>query len=207
VRRLGWPHQGQLTAAVVVAVVGRMVWKKTRTENVAAGGWEAPWGCACHIAVIRQRSSCLSTSATILSSLAVVAATLVVTLDGMEGGRGARFKWERVIVVAVTNQVDAIPSYLWRPGRLEREVLVRPPDLGGRYKLYPAAAADGNKCNECEDKVGLQEVADTCVGYVVADLSALVQRAATLGAGRAPEWAGPTDRFCCRPGITVFLPL
>ena len=125
--------------------------------------------------------------------MAVVASTLAAILDGMKGGGGARFEWERVIVVAVTNHVDAIPSYLRRPGRLEREVVRRPPDLGGSYELYLAAAADGNECNECEDKAGLREVADTCVGYVVANLSALVRRAATLGAGRAPEQAGPAD--------------
>ena len=135
-------------------------------------------------------------------------ATLAAIFDGMEGGGDARFKWERMIVVAVSNRVDAIPSYLQKPGRLEREVVVRPPDLGGRYELYlAAAAADGNECNECEDKAGLREVADTCVGYVVADLLALVRRAATVGAGRALEQAGPADRFCCHPMITAFLPL
>ena len=132
---------------------------------------------------------------------------LEAILDGMESGGGARFEWECVIVVAVTNRVDAIPSYLRRPGWLEREVVVRPPDLGGRYKLYPAATTDGNECNECEDKVGLREVADTCIGYVLADLSALVRRAATLGAGRAPERDGPADQFRCSPVITAFLPL
>ena len=145
----------------------------------------------------------MSTSATILLSSAVVAATLAAILNGMEGGGGAGFEWERVIVVAV----DAIPSYLQRPGQLETEVVVRPPDLDGRYELYPAAAAEGNECNECEDKVGLREVANMCVGYVVANLLALVRRAATLGAGRAPERAGPADRFCCRPVIAAFLPL
>ena len=174
---------------------------------MATGGREAPRGCARHIAVVQRQASCLSTSATILSLSVVVAATLAAILNGMEGGGGARFKWEHVIVVAVTNCVDAIPSYLRRPGRLEREVAVRPLDLGGRYELYLASAADGNECNECEDKAGLWEVANTCVGYIVADLSSLVRRATTLGAGRAPERAGPADQFCCRPVITAFLPL
>ena len=100
--------------------------------------------------------------------MAVVAATLAAILDGMKGGKGAGFDhpsgecnnskhsgWERVIVVAATNCVDAIPSYLRRPRRLEREVVVRPPNSGGRHKLYPAAADNGDKCNECDDEVGL----------------------------------------------------
>ena len=82
-----------------------------------------------------------------MSLLAVIAATLATILDRTEGGRGARFNhlsgecnyskhsgWERVIVVAAANHVDAIPSSLRlrQPGRLEREVVVHPPNLGGR---------------------------------------------------------------------------
>ena len=69
-----------------------------------------------------------------------------------------------MIVVAAMNRVDAIPSYLRRLGQLEREVVVRQPNSDGRYKLYPATNDNGNKCNECEDKAGLLEIADTCVG-------------------------------------------
>jgi len=156
----------------------------------------------------------------LVSSSGVVAATLAAILDGMEGGGGAagwdrssgerdgggeRSGWERVIVVAATNRADAIPDYLRRPGRLEREVVVRPPDLGGRYELLrgmllgasaaggrrddgdPAATdadadADGDECDGCDDEAGLWEVADA------ANLPALVRRAATLGAEVEPEW-------------------
>ena len=116
-------------------------------ENVAAGGQEAPQGCASHIAVVRQWLLCLLMSATLLSSSAVIAATLAAILDRMEGGGGAGFDhpsgecdyskhsgWEPVIVVAATNCMDAIPSYLRQPGRLERrEVVLRLPNSGGRY--------------------------------------------------------------------------
>ncbi len=37
---------------------------------------------------------------------------------------------------------------------------------------------------EIDDEAGLLEVANACVGYVAADLSALVQRAATSGSKR-----------------------
>ena len=157
------------------------------------------------------------------SSSAVVAATLAAILDEMEGGGGGGGRvlfdpsvedndgeraegWERVIVVAATNRVDAIPDYLRRPGRLEREVVVRPPDSGGRYELLrgmlnPAKDHD-DECDDDgdDDEAGLREVADACVGYVAADLSALVRRAATLGMERALGRAGSADRCRRQPG-------
>ena len=50
------------------------------------GGREAPRGCAHHIAVIWQRLLCSFMSATLLSSLAVIAAKLAAILNGMEVG-------------------------------------------------------------------------------------------------------------------------
>ncbi len=41
-----------------------------------------------------------------------------------------------------------------------------------------------NKYKEFNDEAGLREVTNACVGYVVADLLALVQRAATSGSRR-----------------------
>ena len=107
--------------------------------------------------------------------------------------------WERVIVVAATNRVDAVLDYLRRPGQLEREVVVRPPDSGGRYELLRGMinpAKDDDECDDDDDdddEAGLREVADACVGYVAADLSALVRRAATIGMERAPGRAGSAD--------------
>ena len=101
--------------------------------------------------------------------------------------------------MAATNRVDAVLDYLRRPGRLEREVVVRPPDSGGRYELLKGMinpAKDDDECDDDDDdddEAGLREVADACVGYVAADLSALVRRAATIGLERAPGRAGSAD--------------
>jgi ATP-dependent 26S proteasome regulatory subunit len=104
-----------------------------------------------------------------------------------------------MIVVAATNHLDAILNYLQWPGRLEREVVLRPPDLGKRLKLLrgmllgplmasglhddnkPAIYNNDNKYKKIDDKAGLKEVANVCVGFLAANLLALVQRAGTLG--------------------------
>ncbi|KAL3811002.1 hypothetical protein ACHAXA_002279 [Cyclostephanos tholiformis] len=143
----------------------------------------------------------------LLSSSTVVAATLAAILDEMDGGGfytsgnvnddrdERRVGLERVIVVAATNRVDSIPDFLRRPGRLEREVVVRPPDSDGRFELLRSMLRvgpsmrgrrrDAKEEDEHDDDVdideaGLREVADACVGYVAADLSALVRGAATI---------------------------
>jgi hypothetical protein len=54
---------------------------------------------------------------------------------------------------------------------------------------------------EFNDEAGLQEVADACVGYVAADLPALVRRAATSGSRRL--WGGgpaPQAAVVAAPG-------
>ena len=71
--------------------------------------------------------------------------------------------------MAVTNRVDAIPDCLRRPGRLEREIVVRPPDANGRYALLR------DMLHEVDDdgsdlEGGLRGVADACIGYVAANL-------------------------------------
>ncbi len=47
-------------------------------------------------------------------------------------------------------------------------------------KTIPSWTND-NEYKEFDGKLGLQEVANACIGYVVADLLALVQRDATSG--------------------------
>jgi hypothetical protein len=81
----------------------------------------------------------------VLSST-VITATLAAILDKMEGG-GHGFdpsgeynnecgkRWERLIITAALNCIDAIPDHLQWPGRLERKVVVQLPDPGKRLKL------------------------------------------------------------------------
>ncbi len=128
----------------------------------------------------------------LVSSSPIVAAMLAALLDKMEGDIDVTYGnsgWERIIVVAATNRVDAIPDFLRRPGRLEKEVVVSPPTTEERCELlksllgssgYDIDREGENNAFASIDKVGLQQVAEACVGYVAADLSALVRKAAMI---------------------------
>ena len=98
--------------------------------------------------------------------------------------------WKRVIVIAATNRIDSIPSSLRRPGRFDRELSISPPNKEQRFSILASLLSKVNLGNQhytvdtsmptYVDRQELQEVADLCVGYVAADLSALVRRASFL---------------------------
>jgi len=98
--------------------------------------------------------------------------------------------WKRVVLIAATNRIDAIPSSLRRPGRFDRELSISPPNKEQRFNILASLLRElepDKNDNSAKssvpsymDRGHLQEVAGLCVGYVAADLSALVRRAAFL---------------------------
>jgi len=117
-----------------------------------------------------------------LVSSHVVAAMLALLLDKMEGVVQSETKtgnWGQIIVVGATNRVDVIPAFLRRPGRMEKEVVFSPPNADERFSLLDSLLVDHDI-----PRTELQNVAEECVGYVAADLSALVRKAAMLGIER-----------------------
>jgi SpoVK/Ycf46/Vps4 family AAA+-type ATPase len=112
----------------------------------------------------------------------IVAAMLALIFDKMEGvvqSNTDSGHWEQIIVVGATNRVDAIPTFLRRPGRMEKEIFVSPPNANERFFLLETLLGD-HKITQTE----LRCVAEDCVGFVAADLSALVRKAAMLGIER-----------------------
>jgi len=95
--------------------------------------------------------------------------------DGVDG-------WSKIIVVAATNRIDAVPSSLRRPGRFDREICVSPPNSNERFLLLDSLldSCRGAKLSLDLSKEAISSVAEECVGYVAADLAALVRRAATF---------------------------
>jgi transitional endoplasmic reticulum ATPase len=75
----------------------------------------------------------------------------------------------RIIVIAATNLVDSIPQSLRRAGRLEYEVLIQPPSSDQRQTILHSMMDD--------PIINLKEIADMTVGFVPADLHALVRKA------------------------------
>jgi SpoVK/Ycf46/Vps4 family AAA+-type ATPase len=116
-----------------------------------------------------------------LMSVPVVAGTLGMLLDGVSQN------WKRLVIVAATNRIDSIPDSLRRPGRFDREIPLSPPDVQERLVILQSLLrqqstnADGQDAAANIPKDDMQRVADACVGYVAADLGALVRRAALLG--------------------------
>lgn len=100
--------------------------------------------------------------------------------------------WKRMIVIAATNRIDAIPSSLRRPGRIDRELSISPPNAkerlkilksllneieqGRDFQIYDSDEDESKSINDTE----ILEIAELCVGYVASDLASLIRRAAFL---------------------------
>ena len=94
--------------------------------------------------------------------------------------------WKRIVVVGATNRIDSIPSYLRRAGRFDRELPISPPSVEKRGKMLCSLLKNLQSDEANEEKSSeihlpsseeIQEIAELCVGYVAADLSALVRKA------------------------------
>jgi len=110
--------------------------------------------------------------------------------------------WNRILVIAATNRVEAIPDWLRRPGRLDREIILTPPNAKERCDIlrwflsqasYNKFCSDGECCCAVCDQEGLSKLAEECVGYVAADIAALVREAILLAT------TGPMDvKITCK---------
>ena len=106
-----------------------------------------------------------------------VAGMLASVLDrSSQGGEG----WQRLVIVAATNRVDSIPAYLRRPGRFDKEIQIGPPTAEERFSILEILVAANAGTFSLMSRESLMELAEACVGYVPADLGALVRRAFSL---------------------------
>ena len=105
-----------------------------------------------------------------LVSVDSVAAMLAFMLDTLG---------KNVVVVGATNRVDSIPQVLRRAGRFDREIPIAPPNASERAKILQSLLPPEANKHTSEE---IMKLAELCVGYVPADLTALVRRAALLAA-------------------------
>lgn len=91
--------------------------------------------------------------------------------------------WKRLVFVGATNRIDTISGELRRPGRFDKEIPLSQPDAETRYKVlkvmldkYTSTSSQNVSGSESEDNKDLRAIALACVGYVPADLAALVDR-------------------------------
>lgn len=107
-------------------------------------------------------------------SYSVIEATLTMLLDKVHDIPA----WRRLVVVAATNRADTLPIRLRR--RFDREITLRPPNTETRLLILKSLlrAQYGNDVDQWNDE--LYEIASSCIGYVPADIAALVRRVELL---------------------------
>jgi len=94
------------------------------------------------------------------------------------------------MLIGATNRPNAIDAALRRPGRLDREIAVGPPNEKGREAILRLHL----RSMPLEKEVSIEALAKACVGYVGADLAALAREAALSALKRHFESTGGGER-------------
>ena len=96
---------------------------------------------------------------------------MLVEMDGFGYNEG-------IIVMAATNRVDILDPAILRPGRFDRKIGVRRPDVRGREEILAVHI----KNKPLGEDVDLKEIARTSAGFTGADLENLMNEAAIYAA-------------------------
>jgi cell division protease FtsH len=107
---------------------------------------------------------------------------LLVELDGFSGR-------DQVVVMAASNRLDTLDPALLRPGRFDRQMLVGPPDLGGREAIL--AVHTRNKPLGAD--VDLALIARRTAGLTGADLANIANEAAIFAGRREADYLVQDD--------------
>jgi transitional endoplasmic reticulum ATPase len=98
---------------------------------------------------------------------------LLALMDGLES-RG------QVVLIGATNQPNVLDPALRRPGRFDREIALRVPDVRGRLEILQIHSRDAALAGD----VDLARLAQLTPGFVGADLEALCREAAMIALRR-----------------------
>ncbi|MHA1105306.1 MAG: CDC48 family AAA ATPase [Promethearchaeota archaeon] len=98
-----------------------------------------------------------------------VVAQLLSLMDGLNN-RG------ELIVIAATNKINNIDTALRRPGRFDREIEIKVPNVKGRYEILQIHTRGMPLKND----VDLKRIAEKTHGFVGADIKSLCKEAALL---------------------------
>jgi len=102
-----------------------------------------------------------------------VVGQLLTLMDGKEG-RG------QVVIIGATNQPNALDPALRRPGRFDREISLRVPDMNGRKEILQIHSQDAALAGD----IDFARLAHLTPGFVGADLEALCREAAMIALRR-----------------------
>ncbi|HEY9246386.1 MAG TPA: AAA family ATPase, partial [Candidatus Methanoperedens sp.] len=92
---------------------------------------------------------------------------ILTELDGLE-------ELKNVVVIAGTNRPDMVDPALLRPGRLDRLIYIRPPDLREREVIFGIHL----KGKPISEEVKIKELSERTETYVGADIEAICREAA-----------------------------
>lgn len=98
---------------------------------------------------------------------------LLALMDGL-ASRG------QIVLIGATNQPNALDPAIRRPGRFDREIALRVPDVRGRTEILRIHSRDAALAND----VDLARIAQLTPGFVGADLEALCREAAMIALRR-----------------------
>ncbi len=98
---------------------------------------------------------------------------LLALMDGM-ASRG------QIVLIGATNQPNALDPALRRPGRFDREIALRVPDVRGRTDILRIHSKDASLAND----IDFPRLAQLTPGFVGADLEALCREAAMIALRR-----------------------
>src|SRR5699024_10852889 len=96
---------------------------------------------------------------------------LLVEIDGFDANEG-------IIMIAATNRPDILDPALLRPGRVDRQIPVTQPDVGGREAVLKVHARN----KPLAESVDLKTIAMRTPGFSRADLENLLNEAALVAA-------------------------
>jgi transitional endoplasmic reticulum ATPase len=102
---------------------------------------------------------------------------ILTEIDGLE-------ELKNVVVVAATNRPELVDPALLRPGRLERFIYIRPPDLKEREIIFNIHL----KGKPLAPGINSKELAKKTHGYVGADIEAICHEAAIIA---LRDWIKP----------------
>jgi transitional endoplasmic reticulum ATPase len=96
-----------------------------------------------------------------------VVSQILTEIDGLE-------ELKDVVVVAATNRPDMVDPALLRPGRLDRLIYIRPPDMREREMIFTLHLMD----KPLYSGVEVKKLAEMAEGYTGADIEAICREAA-----------------------------
>ncbi len=107
---------------------------------------------------------------------------LLVELDGFEGA-------EQVVVMGASNRIQDLDPALLRPGRFDRQMLVPPPDLGGREAILGVHT----RGKPLGADVDLHQVARQTSGLTGAELANICNEGAIFAGRRGSAYLSQGD--------------